>query len=262
MNEIRKPKPTFENLNVYESLMKEYHDCTSNDLEVQFALANKAQEYHSQFDWFCYPFEHNGKFGIKDVFGRVVAAAKYDEILSLPAYEYLTVVPVKVKKDGMVGILRLFRDREAQEITAFEYEDAYAIEFTLYTAVRKPGSDKWGLIDFGGQMVIPAEMDNISSFSANGNIFVSKDGKEGVYDYVYDGFAYPEYDSIDGMGDGGPLTFVKDGVEGYVDVEGKFYSFETYERFCEGEKYDVDGTLIYEGENEEDEPIFLADHLD
>ena len=262
MSEIKKQKPTYENLKVYESLMNEYYDCTSENPEVLLNLAANAREYYHQFDWYCYTFEENGKVGLKDIFGRVAVAAKYDEILCRPSYEYMTVVPVRVKKDGMVGVLRLFHDRDAQEITAFEYEDAYTIEFTTYTAVRKPGSDKWGLIDFGGQMVVPAEMDTINPNYSNGNIFVSKDGKEGVYDCVYDGFAYPEYDSIDGMGEGGPLTFVKDGVEGYVDVGGKFYSFETFERFCEGEKYDVDGTLIFEGADEDDEPVLLADHLD
>ena len=262
MNKITKPKATYENLKVFEALIKEYRECTNNDCEALSELGARAQEYYAQFDWFCYSFEESGKVGLKDVFGRVVAPAKYDEILSFPTYEYMTVIPIEAKKDGKIGILRLFSDREAQEITDFEYEDSYAIEFSLYTAVRKPGSDKWGLIDFNGKMVVPAEMDRIYRSCANGNIFVSKDGKEGVYDCVYEGFAYPEYDSIEGMGDGGPLIFVKDGVEGYVDVNGTFYSCETYERFCDGENYDVDGSLIFEGNGDEDEPLLLADHLD
>lgn len=262
MKETKKQKPTYENLNVYKALMKEYYDCTTDDLDVHAELAAKAQQYYDQFDWFCYTFEENGKVGLKDAMGRIVVAAKYDEILNFPAYIYLCSVPVKAVKDGKIGILQLSYEGEAQEVSAFEFEDAYAIEFTSFTAVRKPGSDKWGLIDLNGEMLIPTEMDKIYPSCSNGNIFVEKDGKEGVYDYMYDGFAYPVYDSIDGMGDGGPLTFVKDGVEGHVDVEGKFYSFETLERFYEGEKYDVDGSLIFEGEDEDDEPLFLTDHLD
>ena len=104
-------------------------------------------------------------------------------------------------------------------------------------------------------------MDEIDNSCANGNIFVSKDGKMGVYDYIYDGFAYPEYDSIEGMGDGGILTFFKNGVNCYVDVNGRFYSKATLDRFYEGERYDVDGSLIFDG-NEDDEPLLLADHLD
>lgn len=262
MSEIKKQQATYENLKVYESMMKEYHDCPCDDFEAQLALANKAREYQEQFDWYCYSFEENGKVGMKDVFGRVVVPAQYDEILYFPTYECLTFIPVKAKKDGLFGILQLFYDRESQEVTAFEYEDTYPIEFTTYTAVRKPGSDKWGLIDFAGQMVVPAEMDDINPVCANGTIFLTKDGRVGVYDYVYEALAYPEYDEVEGMGEGGLLTFVKYGIEGHVDVNGKFYSFETLERFYAGENYDADGTLIFKGENEDDEPLFLADHLD
>lgn len=261
MSEIKKQKPTYENLNVYESLMKTARECDNGNYDEQLTRLNEAQAYYDQFDWFCETFEENGKVGLKDALGRVVVEAKYDDILYSPAYDYMASVPVKAEKDGKFGIIRLFKDGSAKEITEFEYEDTYVIEFSPYTAVRKAGSDKWGLIDFDGKMVIPAEMDSIFNSCANGNIFVSKEGKTGVYDYVYDGFAYPEYDSIDGMGDGGLLVFIKDGVEGHVDVNGKFYSLATLDRFYEGEKYDVDGTLIFDGA-EDDEPLLLADHLD
>ena len=75
MSEIKKQKPTYENLKVYESLMNEYYDCTSENPEVLLNLAANAREYYHQFDWYCYTFEENGKVGLKDIFGRVAVAA-------------------------------------------------------------------------------------------------------------------------------------------------------------------------------------------
>lgn len=258
MSEIKKPKPTIENLKVYESMMKEFTECTSNDECFVLSLGNKALDYQDQFDWFCTFYEENSAVGVKDALGNVVIPAIYEDILNLPVYEYIEEIPFIAQKDGLLGLVRV-QGGVAREITGFEYDDVYAVEFTHYTAVRKTGSDKWGLVDFEGNSVIPAEMDSICSSSVNGHIYVSKDGKEGVYDYVLDAFAYPEYDSIDGMGEGKDLTFVKNGVTGHVDVNGKFYDLETLNRFYEGEMYDADGNLIFEGDGE---PELIYDHLD
>lgn len=259
MSEIQKPKPTFENLKVYESLMQEYRECRSDDNSVQCSLLNKVQVYYEQFDWFCSIFEEQGALGVKDTFGNIVVQAQYEEIWNLPVYQYMNMIPIIAKKNGLLGLVRVYNG-VAREITDFEYDGAYAVEFTSFTAVRKAGTDKWGLVDIEGNELIPAEMDKIYPQSTNGNIFVEKDGKEGVFDYVLGGFAYPEYDSIEGMGEGGVLTFVKNGVEGHVDIDGKFYDMETLNRFYNGEEYDAIGNVIYEGDDEE--PIFLSDHLD
>lgn len=259
MTEIKKSRATIENLEVYNSMKKACDEVNSQDYVTLNDLLNKAQAYRDQFDWFCEIFEEQGAKGMKDVFGNVIIPAKYDDIWNAPSYHYINSIPVIAEKDGKVGLVRIMNG-EPREITAFEYDYAHTIDWTLYTIVRKPGSDKLGLVDFFGKLVIPVEMDKIYASAANGNIFVEKDGKQGVYDICLEGFAYPVYDSIEGMGDGGALTFVKDGVEGCVDVDGKFYSQETLDLFYEGEDYDKDGNLIYDGED--GEPVFLADHLD
>lgn len=215
--------PTRENLAKYESLMAEFDNCESDDLDLKNKLYNKAQKYRDQYDWSSVVFEENGKEGLKTVFGDVVVPAVYEQIVYFPYYFYLTSLAIVAKKNGRLGLLKLNDDMsEVAEITGFEFDAAFHIEFTEFVAVRKEDTGKWGLVDMKGNMLVPTEMDVIYNDAANGCIFVDKDGKSGVYDYVNEAFAYPEYESIDGMGEGGNLRFTKDGQEGYVTTDGQF----------------------------------------
>lgn len=215
--------PTRENLAKYESLMAEFDNCESDDLDLKNKLYNKAQKYRDQYDWSSVVFEENGKEGLKTVFGDVVVPAVYEQIVCFPYYFYLTSLAIVAKKNGRLGLLKLNDDMsEVAEITGFEFDAAFHIEFTEFVAVRKEYTGKWGLVDMKGNMLVPTEMDMIYNDAANGCIFVDKDGKSGVYDYVNEAFAYPKYESIDGMGEGDYLRFTKDGQEGYVTTDGQF----------------------------------------
>lgn len=153
----------------------------------------------------------------------MVVPAVYEQIVCFPYYFYLTSLAIVAKKNGRLGLLKLNDDMsEVAEITGFEFDAAFHIEFTEFVAVRKEYTGKWGLVDMKGNMLVPTEMDVIYNDAANGCIFVDKDGKSGVYDYVNEAFAYPKYESIDGMGEGDYLRFTKDGQEGYVTTDGQF----------------------------------------
>ena len=88
---------------------------------------------------------------------------------------------------------------------------------------------KKGLATGGGEVIIPAEMDEVYT-PFNSLTAYSKDGKFGFAMIGYGLMTGPEYESYDIESGTEYLQVVKDGVNGYIDESGEFTTEED-ERF-------------------------------
>lgn len=109
-------------------------------------------------------FQKANKWGIKDVNGKEIMAAKFE---NRPIF---IAGVARVKQNGKWSFIR--KDGKALK-TASLYDEAGDFSFGL-AAVKKDG--KWGYIDLNGKEVIPLIYDEASAYS-NRRATVIKDGK-------------------------------------------------------------------------------------
>ena len=112
--------------------------------------------------------KQNGKWGVIDFTGKVMAQPQFDE--ATYPQEGLALVA----KDGKWGLV----DQSGNQVTPLKYESARRFREGL-AAVKLNG--KWGYIDKTGRMAIPARYDDTLYFS-EGLAAVTTNGKAGFID--------------------------------------------------------------------------------
>ena len=200
--------------------MKEYRDLrgsmtTESDFE-------KVQAFENEYDIFTQVFTENGKMGVKDALGEVLVPAEYDEIGCTFA-DYCRGFAVPVVRDGKMALVS--PDGKGTLKTGFDYD--HIVFDDCYYVLVKDG--KRGLATGGGDVIIPAEMDEIYT-PFNDLAAFTKDKKFGFAMIGYDLITEPVYESYDIVGESDYLQVVKDGVTGYIDESGEFTTDED-ERF-------------------------------
>lgn len=119
-------------------------------------------------------FEEDGKFGLKDSKGNVLAPAIYDEIFEADYHYGISVI----QKKGLFGYLQ----SDGKELVPPVYEDAFDIfDFATEPLGEVKINGKSGILKIhSNTWLIPADYDAIERVSY-GFLGVEKDGKFGVY---------------------------------------------------------------------------------
>ena len=205
--------PTTEQIQQYRQACKTA--TIQSDLE-------KIEEFEKEYDVFTKEYEENGKRGIKDAAGEILVPAIFDDI----AYTFtdrMRSIAVPVIKDGKMALVK--PDGKGTLLTGFDYGH---IVFDDYYYVLISGEKK-GLATMGGNVIIPAEMDEIYT-PCNDLAAFTKDGKFGFTMIGYNIITEPIYESYDIVTEWDYLQVVKDGVTGWIDESGNFTTDED-ERF-------------------------------
>lgn len=240
-----KPKATVKNLQFVQKLDK-LIDIAEKAEEAEDAVPRQGRSscdlltlrvcYIERYDWYDTIFEEGGKFGTKDVAGKVILPAQYDGIGELCHQIYFAKLPRVAVLDDKRGLVK--PDGSGEALTPFEYDAiSYMIILPYYT-VKK--GNKYGVIGKDGRVIVPCILDEICLPSGNCVVFKA-DGKYGLLDSSCgDLYVEPQFDNIEFIDMEQPYTVTKDGVEGVVNEKGEFMTdMEAldYEGYLVGEYY-------------------------
>ena len=205
--------PTVQQMKEYRQLRKTM--TTADEHE-------KVMAFEEEYDIFTQVFSENGKTGMKDAAGEVLVPAVYDEIGCTFA-DFCRGYAVPVMKGGKMALA--CPDGKGTLLTEAVY-DHIIFDDCFYVLVK---DGKKGLATGGGEVIIPAEMDEVYTHF-NSLTAYSKNGKYGFAMIGYGLMTEPLYESYDIESGTEYLQVVKDGVNGYIDESGEFTTEED-ERF-------------------------------
>lgn len=190
--------------------------------------------YIERYDWYDTIFEEGGKYGTKDVTGKVILPAQYDCIGELCHQIYLGKLPRVAVLNGKRGLVK--SDGSGVALTPFEYDSiSYMIILPYYT-VKK--GNKYGIVGKDGRVIVPCNLDEVCLPSGNCVVFKAG-GKYGILDSSCgDLYVEPQFDNIEFIDMEQPYTVTKDGVEGVVNEKGEFMT--------DMEALDYEGYLVGE----------------
>lgn len=113
-------------------------------------------------------FSQNGKWGIMDESGKILAKPTYDMIDSFENYNYVTAKTDNFKKSGIIS-------RDGKIITPFIYDEIRNYQGENIIVIN---NNKYGLINHKGKSILTTIYKNIESFFDNegnyGNYFIVK----------------------------------------------------------------------------------------
>lgn len=163
-------------------------------------------------------YEEDGKVGIKDCWGRIVAPAKYKNCIVVG--NELNIGHEKgcvaVKHHGKWALVRRLGEREF--VTQFEFDNIELV-FPAYFLVYK--GDKCGLYTHIGRELIPPVMDDICEISSiEGHILYKKNGGYGFY-LMNDKSTEDVFEKIE-LKNGELVSVCRNGEWGYIDENARF----------------------------------------
>ena len=238
-----KPKATVKDLQFVKKLDK-LIDIAEKAEETEDAVHRQGRSssdlitlrifYIERYDWYDTIFEEGGKYGTKDVAGKVILPALYDGIGELCHKIYCGNIPRVAKLNGKAGLVK--PDGSGEALTPFVYDSISYMLIEPYYTVKKDG--KLGIIGKDGHVIVPCILDEITH--ANGRCVVFRSGsKYGLLDRTCnDLYIAPQYDKVEFVDMEQPCTVTKDDVEGVINESGDFMT-------CE-EALDYDGYLVGE----------------
>ena len=225
--ENTKPQATAEaakRVEEIESIFRK-ESCPENSDELGHEFAKLTDEY----DWMSYEFEENGRKGMKDVLGKVLVPAEYDDFGCSFSYNY-SPITIPVKKDGKWGLVSA--DGTNTVVADFVYSDIDPLGYNFERCYffKEEGLDTFGLMSEDGKVLVPNIITKCADPARMYTFFFKSGDKYGLYMRDRDLYLEPVYDSIECDDFNVPMTFVKDGVEGCVDYKKRFFSKEYLER--------------------------------
>lgn len=152
-------------------------------------------------------YMENNKYGVISKNGDILVEAKYDEIqipnpskpLFICKYDYnneKNQYKIKVLNDKSEQILYQYVTVEAIELNSGSSQIPYEKSVLKYAE-----NNKYGLINFNGDVITKPQYDEISSFDYNeGLLLVKKNGRYGVININGVNFVKEEYDVIESDG--------------------------------------------------------------
>ena len=205
--------PTTQQMTEYRQLRKTM--TTAEEYE-------KVMAFEEEYDIFSQVFTEGGKKGVKDAAGEVLVPAEFDEVGCTFA-DFCIGFAIPVVKDGKMALVS--PDGKGTLLTELVY-DHICFDDCFFVLVK---DGKKGLATGGGEVIIPAEMDEVYT-PFNSLTAYLKDGKFGFAMIGYGLITAPVYESYDIESGTEYLQVVKDGVSGYIDESGEFTTEED-ERF-------------------------------
>lgn len=238
-----KPKATVKNLQFVKKLdqLIDIAEKADESEEESPSLRRSSSDlltlcvgYIERYDWYDTIFEEGGKYGTKDVTGKVILPAQYDCIGELCHQIYLGKLPRVAVLNGKRGLVK--SDGSGVALTPFEYDSiSYMIILPYYT-VKK--GNKYGIVGKDGRVIVPCNLDEVCLPSGNCVVFKAG-GKYGILDSSCgDLYVEPQFDNIEFIDMEQPYTVTKDGVEGVVNEKGEFMT--------DMEALDYEGYLVGE----------------
>ena len=126
----------------------------------------------------------DGKYGVADVAGKIVLEPEYDEV----RYDNLRKL-YRVRKDKKYGVYF-----EASGFKTDVDYDRISTDGAQYVTLIK--DNKWGIIDYSGNVILPTEYDKATIMGFNEGFNITKDGKSGIADNKGNITIPPIYDEI------------------------------------------------------------------
>ena len=239
MEEVKKlSRPTLEVLEKLENCMAVLNKSGVGD--EYWKASEELNTLEQEWDWYNYTFTDpaTGKVGVKDVTGKVLVPAEYDEIGFEGNYFYYHETPKAVKKDGKWGLVT--GNGTNQVLTGFKYDRLTTYPYTSLFCFHADGkSDTFGILYADGTELVPNILTSCSEV-CNGIISFESNGKYGVLDLDTNDVLMPQYDNLECEDLDGLITFVKDGVKGYVNTHNEFVTIEDYD----AGNFDVEETFF------------------
>lgn len=231
--EKKLPRPTVEQLNVFDQLKEKLRDPKLEGKPYDDIIA-QINDLISSYDWNNYEFTDpaTGKKGVKNAAGQILVPAEFEEFTFLGDHHIFNLPYLAAKKDGKFGVVTA--DGSGKVICDFRFDLLSWYPYTgLYKACWDGVTNKFGLVSKEGKVFIPNVLTQISE-PWNDFMLLEADGKFGALDVSTYYFVLPEYDKVDWEPDE-YVVFHKDGLEGYIIEEtGEFVPKEQFE---EDEKY-------------------------
>jgi hypothetical protein len=131
-------------------------------------------------------FQQQGKWGVFNEWGKLVANAEYDSLAALKTVD--NELLLLSEKNNLYGLISL----SGKELVATQY-DEIATYSNGFFRVKQKG--KYGFVNRAGKVYIKPQYDEASSF-ADGQAIVKKNGKYGVIDFKNQFKLQPKYSSI------------------------------------------------------------------
>ncbi len=175
-----KPMATIEVINEYFANSKKMSDLMAYDRADNFskeidALQNRNSELLHQYDWFCKPFEKDGKVGLKDVKGDILVPAIFDG--NEYAFHLLSnAKATPMRKDGKSVLVKT----DGSGVIISEPYDSITVNTYMPSCFYVIDNGKEGLITDMGQVLIQG-VDKIDGYREGIYTFI-KDGKHGLID--------------------------------------------------------------------------------
>ena len=186
----------------------------------------------------------DGKKGLKDCLGKILAPAKYDGFGFIPKpidFPRKSVIAIRDDKYYLVAL-----DGSGKEFTKVPCDEIRLIMYEHMGSpyiYRKRGLKAWGLMDLEGNEICDCIIDDYAG--GNNSVFFESGDKQGYWQF-YGIYLPPIYDNIELEDLGVPLIFTLDGVQGYVNYDGIFISLADYKMYEEKGEYDLIDDLVME----------------
>ena len=113
----------------------------------------------------------NGKYGVIDLNGKEILPCEYEEIEAVQGIENA----LKIKKDGKYGLI----DDEGKKLLDVKYLDITNLgKDNQKGYIVKADGNLYGIVDYTGQEILPAQYQKIKKVYGNDLYVVVKNGKQ------------------------------------------------------------------------------------
>ena len=140
---------------ILKKYKKHLESLTAFDAAEFCFLEDKLRNYEKSLDWSPGIFEKDGKYGIRDINGKILLPAKFDEIKERPSGRYSHYSPAIIRQGKHWGLRSLDKGNRILLRTYFD-DIIYRGIMTGYEIID---NEKHGLVDTNGEMLIPWRMD-------------------------------------------------------------------------------------------------------
>ena len=215
MKENTLMKPTTEAINEYNNLVR----ITIEDkhLDNRLKASDRLEELQHEWDWsnILVKDETSGKYGVKDIAGKMLGSTEFDEISHAGDYdpEYYCAV-VAVRKGNKWGFIHANGTGEYACDIRFDYLEYIPSTTDLYKA-KWGGTNTLGIVNELGTVLYPNILTKIGE-AEDGLFSIEKDGKVGAINKYYE-VVHPIYDSWT-IEETNELLFKTGPIVGYVST--------------------------------------------
>ena len=188
-------RPTMKVVKEYDTLRDSLS--FAEDFSQRMAIRENMDSLRGKWDWsnILFKDEKTGKVGVKDVTGKILVAAEYDEVGKVGEYESLmfTALTIAVRDGSKWGFI--YADGTGNFACDTIYDHLEWIPNTeVYIAKWGGNADTVGIVDGMGEVVVPNILTRVGDVT-KGVILIEKDGKVGAVTSDGSEVVMPKYDS-------------------------------------------------------------------